>query len=347
MLNNYEEFFSVKTMLLLFLGGGIVITLIFLPLSSESGMSEVLLSILFNGLLTIGLGVVNGIIADRVKISWLEQPIRRFMVSFVLTIVATLIVAALVQILISYLILGLSPMKVFPRISTEYYYNVLMITLVISTFMHGRGFLMEWRKSIEEAESLKRAHLTSQYESLKNQVNPHFLFNSLNVLTALVHKDPNLSEQFIRQLSEVYRYVLEVSSQELVGLNKELKALQSYVFLLKIRFGENLKITINIPDPDDQMIPPLSLQMLVENAVKHNIISKAQPLEISIYQDAQKGIIVENNLQKKDQQPYHLGIGLENIKKRYQRFLSDEILIEEEPAYFRVVLPVIRIAKPV
>lgn len=342
-LDRYIDFFSLKTILILFLSGGLIITLIFLPLSIGAGMSQVMLSILFNGLLTIGLGVVNGIIAEEVKISWLEQPIKRFVVSFVLTIVATIIVAVFVQLLLSYLILGQSPMEVLPRISADYYYNVLMITLIISTFLHGRAFLFDWRKSIEETEALKRAHLTSQYESLKNQVNPHFLFNSLNVLTALVHKDADLSERFIRQLSDVYRYVLEVSEEELVSLDRELKALEAYVFLLNIRFGQNLEVDIHIPQTAGQLIPPLSLQMLVENAVKHNIISKEHPLRISIVQKAAGSIVVENNLQKKSQQPHHLGIGLENIKKRYQRFLEEEIKIEEKADRFSVMLPVIKV----
>jgi sensor histidine kinase YesM len=337
----YTDFFSLKYLLILFLSGGLIITLIFLPLSSESDTSQVMLSILFNGLLTVGLGLVNGVIAEEVKISWLEQPIKRFVVSFVLTVVGTILVAVLVQLLMHYFVLGITPLEALPRISTEFYYNVLMITFVISTFLHGRGFLFDWRKSIEETEALKRAHLTSQYESLKNQVNPHFLFNSLNVLTALVHKDADLSERFIRQLSDVYRYVLEVSEEELVNLDKELKALEAYVFLLKIRFGQNLEVDVDVTNTADQLIPPMSLQMLVENAVKHNIISKEQPLSISIIQKADGSIVVENNLQKKNQQPYHLGIGLKNIKKRYQRFLKEEIKIEETEGCFRVVLPVI------
>jgi sensor histidine kinase YesM len=341
--DKYIDFFSLKTILILFVSGGLFITLFFFPLFRNSDMSQVMLSILFNGLLTVGLGIVNGVIAEQVKISWLEQPIKRFIVSFVLTIIATIVVAALVQLLLRYLIFGVPPLEALFRISTEYYYNVLLITLVISTFLHGRSFLLDWRKSIEETEALKRAHLTSQYESLKNQVNPHFLFNSLNVLTALVHKDADLSEKFIRQLSDVYRYVLEVSEEELVHLDKELKALEAYVFLLKIRFGQNLEVDVDVTNTADQLIPPMSLQMLVENAVKHNIISKEQPLKISIIQKADGSIVVENNLQKKNQQPYHLGIGLKNIKKRYQRFLEDDIKIVEKGGCFRVVLPVIRV----
>lgn len=342
----YREFFSLKTILILFLGGGLIITLIFLPFFSESGLSDVLLSILFNGLLTIGLGLVNGIIAEEVKISWLEQPIKRFLVSFALTIAGTLMVAALVQLLLSYILLGLSPLDVLPRIPTEFYYNVLMITLVISTFLHGRAFLLEWRRSIEEAESLKRAHLKTQYESLKNQINPHFLFNSLNVLTALVHKDADLSERFIRQLSNVYRYVLEVSEQELVSMTKELEALEAYVFLMKIRFGENLQVKIELPQAQakDQLIPPLSLQMLVENAVKHNIIAKEQPLKIHIYQKGDANIVVENNLQQKNQDQNNLGIGLENIKKRYEKYISESLQIINGPSVFQVVLPVLKLS---
>lgn len=315
-----------------------LITLIFVPFYSELHWGRILNGVLLNGTLTVVLGIVNGMIADGVKISWLEQPLKRFVVSFVLTIVFTLIVAALVQIVLTWLFFGTSPQVVLNNLSKDYYYNVLMITLVISTFLHGRGFLLEWRNSIEETEALKRAHLTSQYESLKKQVNPHFLFNSLNVLTALVHKDADLSEKFIRQLSDVYRYVLEVSEQELVGLDRELRALEAYVFLLQIRFGDNLRVEVNIPDAAQQLIPPLALQMLVENAVKHNVISREDPLVIKVVMENER-IVVENNLQKKDQQPFHLGIGLKNIKKRYQKYVDEKVRVEEKEYFFRVSLP--------
>jgi LytS/YehU family sensor histidine kinase len=175
---------------------------------------------------------------------------------------------------------------------------------------------------------------------LKNQVNPHFLFNSFNALSNLVYEDPDKAVKFIKQLSEVYRYVLDTRDREVVSLEEELRFLQSYIYLQKIRFAEKLTIDIQLENVNSQ-IAPLALQILVENAIKHNIVSEDDPLQVKIYPD--NGFIaVENNLQKKSMgvEP-SAGVGLENICRRYE-FLSDKkVEILEDTDRFLVKLPIL------
>jgi LytS/YehU family sensor histidine kinase len=215
----------------------------------------------------------------------------------------------------------------------------LLITLVISLFMHGRAFLLHWRSTAIDAERLKKESIAARYESLKNQVNPHFLFNSFNALSNLVYEDQDKAVKFIKKLSEVYRYVLDTREKELVPLEEEKSFLDSYLFLQQIRFGNKLRMEVNL-NGTRSMVAPLVLQMLVENAIKHNIVSEESPLTIKLYTESDY-IVVENNLQKKMVlEEESAGIGLENICSRYA-FLSDrkvEIIRENK---FMVKLPVI------
>jgi LytS/YehU family sensor histidine kinase len=186
---------------------------------------------------------------------------------------------------------------------------------------------------------LEKESIRAKYESLKSQVSPHFLFNSLNALTNLVYEDQDKAAKFIKQLSEVYRYVLDSRDKEVVPLEEEKKFLNSYLFLQQIRFGDKLMLEINLSDTRS-LIAPLVLQMLVENAIKHNVISAEQPLTIRIY-SVEGYIVVENDLQKKSVvQGESQGIGLENISRRYE-FLTDRKVEVIEGDTFRVKLPVI------
>jgi LytS/YehU family sensor histidine kinase len=206
-------------------------------------------------------------------------------------------------------------------------------------FMTGRTFLLSWRESAVEAERLKKENMEAQYNSLRSQVNPHFLFNSLNALTNLVYQDQDKAVKFIKQLSTVYRYVLNTRDKELVPLTEELEFLHSYLFLQQIRFGEKLKLQVELNG--EGFVAPLVLQMLVENAIKHNIIADEQPLTIRVYRENSL-IVVENNLQKKSiPSEESIGAGLENIKRRYEFLSSVPVKVEAEGALFKVSVPVI------
>jgi len=181
----------------------------------------------------------------------------------------------------------------------------------------------ESSKSLTEARTqlinLQKENLQSQYDVLKQQVNPHFLFNSLNVLTSLIKLEPDLAEKFSEQLSKVYRYVLENKDNELVDLNTELNFLDAYIFLLNIRFVGKLVVNLNIPEENrNDRIIPLAMQLLIENAIKHNVMSKQNPLVIDIYVDSENYLNVINNLQERPSQIVSTGVGLKNILNRYQ-----------------------------
>ena len=212
--------------------------------------------------------------------------------------------------------------------------------LLISAILISRSFLTEWRKSAIEAEQLKTERVAQQYQSLKDQLNPHFLFNSLNVLSNLVYDNPDTAARFINQLSKIYRYVLEVQQKELVSLQSELEFAENYLSLQKIRFEDGLQYTINLDKNTAGFIPPLSLQLLLENAIKHNIASQADPLSIEITREGEV-LVVKNNLQPKSSiQEDSTGIGLSNIRKRYELLSNQEMSVDSQNGFFVVKLPV-------
>lgn len=165
---------------------------------------------------------------------------------------------------------------------------------------------------------LQKENLQSQFEVLRQQVNPHFLFNSLNVLTSLIKLEPDLAEKFTEHLSKVYRYVLENKDNDLVSLQTELDFLDAYIFLLNIRFMNKIEVKVSIPDNrKESLILPLALQLLIENAIKHNSMSKKNPLKIEIFIDSENKLNVMNNLQERESHMASTGVGLKNIEHRY------------------------------
>jgi PAS domain S-box-containing protein len=181
----------------------------------------------------------------------------------------------------------------------------------------------ERTRELTEANTLlfkvQKENLQTRFDVLKQQVNPHFLFNSLNVLTSLIRLEPDLAEKFTEQLAKVYRYVLENKDNELVALSTELDFLDAYVFLLNIRFMDKLRVNIDIPDHRMSAgVIPLAVQLLIENAIKHNSMSKKSPLVIDIFIDARCNLNVVNNLQEREARITSTGVGLKNIENRYK-----------------------------
>ena len=226
------------------------------------------------------------------------------------------------------------------------YQVITMLMFFIGVFMvfsfHEYISLNEDKKEITVvAKDLERQNYISKYEALRNQVNPHFLFNSLNVLSSLIYSDIELSDKFIRKFSEVFRYVLELNDEELVTLKKEVDFINSYFFLQKIRHEDAINISIKIKAEDlDRYIPPMALQIVVENAFKHNIVTKANPLEIELHSGGNK-LIVKNNYQSRRDLVPSTGIGQKNLLNRYQ-MLSDrlpEFYIEDN--YYIAELPLL------
>jgi len=194
---------------------------------------------------------------------------------------------------------------------------------------------------VEEKELLKRESLKAQLNALKTQVNPHFLFNNLNTLSAIIPENPKQAVDFVQQLSKVYRHILEVQDEQSIPLKDELDVLRAYAFLLQTRFGNNLDITIDVPPEKlKKGIVPLSLQILMENAIKHNIVSEEKPLRVNVF--AENGnLVVSNNLQKKNQVNESTGIGLDNIRNRCRLMGSGQMEVTENGSSFTVSIPLI------
>ncbi len=218
-----------------------------------------------------------------------------------------------------------------------------ILSAFIMTLYEAISFYIELQKTLTEKVELERKNVASQLEGLRNQVNPHFLFNSLNTLIYLIPETPDKAVRFVQQLSKVYRYVLESREDKIISLQTELTFLQAYNFLLKERFGHNLNIDVRPSDHwKNAAIVPLTLQMLVENAIKHNVISTEKPLNIEIFSE-NGHLIVRNNLQIKNQVMDSTGVGLDNIRSRYQILTNQTVEAIVSPQYFTVVLPLISV----
>ena len=214
----------------------------------------------------------------------------------------------------------------------------LVITLSYEAFY----FFDKWKFQFRLNEQLKNQQIKTQYEVLQNQMSPHFLFNSLNTLASIIPEDSGAAVSFTEKLSEVYRYILNNKERELVSLEEELDFVKSYLFLLRMRYPDNLSFDFKVEARYyDMTIPPLTLQMLVENAIKHNVVSKTKPLHIDIYVENGKSVIVKNNLQKKEIADSSTRTGLENIRKRYDILGNKKIDVITSATNFMVAVPLI------
>lgn len=221
--------------------------------------------------------------------------------------------------------------------------------LVLSWLIIGAKTFMiyfEYTRISERKNAQLQTELAqSKFESLKDQVKPHFLFNSFSVLASIIEEDQKLAVEFVSRLSKIYRYLLDSHSQ-LVSLDKELEYLEHYVFLLKIRHHDSLVVQEEIKiQPDDYQIPILSMQMLVENALKHNYFSKKEPLTIEIYTEGNHCLVVRNNLKRRPVEEKPTKLGLENIANRYEMLHARSVEVTETDEHFTVKLPLIPVSQ--
>lgn len=216
---------------------------------------------------------------------------------------------------------------------------IILIILIISLLIYL--FIISREKRLRKKEQAKKEKVEFEFQVLKNQVNPHFLFNSFSTLISLIEDQPEQAVQYTEKLSDFFRTILQYKDQKIIPVQEELALIESYYFLIKKRFGDNLNLEINL-DHTLRMtyIPPMTLQILIENAVKHNIISRDKPLFIKVYEDEER-IVVENNLQPKLMPEISTGIGLDNIRKRYRLITEKEIELNQSEVKFKIILPVI------
>ncbi|SNS76393.1 Histidine kinase [Ekhidna lutea] len=274
-------------------------------------------------------------------IPWVVSPIKRFLASVISIIIFVFIAVWALDLFFDLIVLGKTWTETI-KSSGAPYWNTLWITLGINVFMHGRGFLIAWRQAAIDNEKLKTEQISSQFNSLKNQVNPHFLFNAMNALSELVYQDQDKAVEFIRKLSSVYRYVLDSKDEEVIPVQDEMKFVTNFVFLQKIRFGENLKVEIGALE-GDFFVPPLAIQILVENAIKHNVVSEKDPLTVKV-QFKEDTCSIWNSLKEKKVKD-STGIGLENLKARYKYLTDREVIVTKTSKFFEVKLPLLKVKK--
>ncbi|MGG9964539.1 sensor histidine kinase [Ferruginibacter sp. SUN106] len=203
-------------------------------------------------------------------------------------------------------------------------------------------YFTEYKTKWMEAEELKRISAQAELQLVKSQINPHFLFNNLNVLSALIMKNNNEANKFIEEFSKVYRYILTTHDKELVDIKTELNFIKPYIFLLGKRFAEGLEIVVDVPEAYEKFyVIPASLQMLIENAIKHNVVSKNKPLHIDVHVNGNNTIVVKNNLQLRESVDNSTKVGLNNIIKRYWLFSGQKVEVKNDNEAFTVTLPLL------
>lgn len=280
------------------------------------------------------------ILIDR-RYSWLEFPVRKLVLRLVFSLVYSTIVMVILYMFIWFFVFKK------PDLTNFFYYNRISFlifygaTLIVMLIFHSVAFFRSWQRAALNEERLKKESVTLQLQALRSQLDPHFLFNSLNTLTSLIEKDPGKAITFVKQLSDMFRYMLDRDSKELVEIDAELQFVKAYTFLQQMRFGENLNVKISVKC-DDFYVLPISLQMLIENAIKHNEISEEFPLVVEIM-DEEDHIVVKNRIQHKMLETPSNGIGLQNLMIRYRFFTDHEIEIISENGDYIVKLPKLKL----
>ncbi|MGI4834402.1 MAG: sensor histidine kinase [Janthinobacterium lividum] len=298
----------------------------------------------------LGLWLANGYTADVLNrfVGWEQRPVWRLLLTLGASLAASLLVIVTVTEGFS-MLLWHRPLGYALRQNLAGQLALPLVgTVIISLFLHSRSFLLAWREATVRAAQLEKESAVARLDSLRRQLDPHFLFNSLNALTSLVEEaDPARAVRFIRQLSSVYRYVLDSQSQELVPLSEELQFAEAYVFLQQTRLAEALQVEFVGAGPaaatGHLYLPPLALQLLLENALKHNTAYQADPLRLRVAVDAAAATLtVRNTLRPRRLAPTETsGRGLANLGARYGFLTSRPVVAGPVGAEFVVTLPLL------
>ncbi|MGC1515091.1 MAG: 2TM domain-containing protein [Maribacter sp.] len=275
------------------------------------------------------------------KYSWEKETQKRLWLGAIGSIALTVLSFGLARILVEVGIYGNSFAQFLQSENLGSYVFTLIIAILVSAILHAFYFYKALQDTKVKEQKIIAGSASAKFDALKNQLDPHFLFNSLNVLTSLIEEDPAQAQKFTTSLSKVYRYVLEQKSKNLISVDEELQFAKTYVRLLKMRFEDS--IVFEIPDHSidpEAKIVPLSLQLLLENAVKHNVVTATKPLHIKIYEE-EGYLYVTNNLQEKQVVKKSSGVGLQNIRQRYAILTKKEMQIFKTTSEFKVRLPIL------
>ena len=324
----------------------IVSLFIFLIDGGEKTFERYSITFLISGMYTFFIGLGNGFLNDYLdsKFSWTEETRKRTIAAIVGTLVMNIALVYFCNYLNFIVIQGKNPEKFFNGEMNFINWFFINFAIMISAIGHARGFMAAWKNSTKKEvveQKLIAKSANAQFESLKNQLDPHFLFNSLNVLDSLIEENPVQAQRFTNSMSKIYRYVLEQKDKELVSVEEEIDFAKTYCELLKTRFEDAVTFEFNISEEDKKgFVVPLSLQLLLENSIKHNFATSSKPLNIKIF--TEKGnLIIENNLQTRELPNTSTGVGLANIVSRYNLLTERNVFVEKSEAFFRVKLPIL------
>ncbi len=271
------------------------------------------------------------------KYTWIENSKRRLFAQVIAFMLFTSITLFLLMFTLHQMRFGDG--RIVNRKMQEIFFPALFFALALTAIYISFNFFNAWKKSLLEVEKYKTQSVEAQLQNLKNQLNPHFLFNNLSVLTSLVYQNQDKAADFINELSKVYRYALDNKNSELVTLHEELEFLNHYIYLLKIRFDNAVSFSINIDEKKmHKYLPPMCLQMLVENTIQHNEASQANPLRVNIYTENDT-LIIENNIQLRTDKAESSKMGLKNIQARYSYFVDKKVEVSINRDSFKVTLP--------
>lgn len=327
---------------------GLVLTIIFIAIEFFTNGSVqfdrgFVIGVGYNMLYSVILTVINSSFYDYLnnKVVWKKYGRYRLVIGAVGGIVLTMLGILWIRILIRMGFEGASWEEFLAGERAKYYLIALLITIVFSLFFHAFYFYRALQDKKVKEQKIIAGTASAKFDALKNQLDPHFLFNSLNVLTSLIEEDPDQAQKFTTSLSKVYRYVLEQKNKDLVTVDEELQFAKTYIRLLKMRFEDSIifEIPEKCSNPEAKIVP-LSLQLLLENAVKHNIVTSSRPLHIKVFEEG-NSLVIQNNLQEKQVVKKSSGVGLRNIQQRYSILSDKEVQISKTAKDFSVVLPML------
>ena len=347
MRDNRNTFSNLKSGTIACFRISMVFTIIFSAfLGADLTFKNVLITFLLSCLYSFGLGFGNGyinVLLDR-KWDWLEQTNLRVYYGILVTVLYTVPAVLGINYIIFVVIQNMPLGSFFSERMIWVHLFYIILSLGVSTFMQARSFMVKWKQASKfeiTQQKIIAGTANAKFESLKNQIDPHFLFNSLNVLSSLIEENPDNAQRFTTSLSKIYRYVLEQKDKELVSVDDELSFAKTYMNLLKMRFENSLfyELPTTAINPDAKVVP-LSLQLLLENTVKHNVVSEQKPLHIRIFIDGDY-LAIQNDFQKKEVLQDRQGVGLTNIVNRYAIITNRKVLVEQNEETFTVKIPIL------
>lgn len=266
---------------------------------------------------------------------------KRILLGFILSFLISLLVIFLLRVLEDVIIEGSTFEQFFAKEQASNYLFAIIITFFITMSLYAFHFYKVYQENKIKQQQIIAGTASAKFETLKNQIDPHFLFNSLNVLSSLIEENPDNAQKFTTSLSKIYRYVLEQKDKELISIEEELSFAKTYMNLLKMRFENSLFYELpETPINPDAKVVPLSLQLLLENTVKHNVVSEQKPLHIRIFIEGDY-LCIQNDLQKKEVLQDRAGVGLQNIISRYDIITRRKVLILNHDKTFTVKIPML------